>query len=482
MPLAGIMSLAGIMLCKNRNPPKSLRSFDTLSWHDTIFHKNRESEVQNMADVQPLRGIRYSQEIVGDLAQIVTPPFDVISEEAQAQYYARNPYNVIRLELGRSETSDTTLDNRYTRAAATLAQWRLDDVLRQDTLPAYYLYQQIFTYGGQTYTRTSLLGRVRVEPWEAKVILPHEHTHRKAKDDRLQLVRACATNFSPIMAMYKDPQGRIGRLLGNYASNPEVQITDDVNEGHRLHPITDPAQIALIQNFFAERQLYIADGHHRYETALNYREEIRELRRQIHPADAVNFALMALIDIDDPGMLVLPTHRLLFDLNAEALSVLSGPRLAEYFTVRELEAGATSTQMLAQLARAGQEQPSFILSTPKRNVLLSLNERGEKRMAESGHAAAWNNLDVSVAHTLLVEALLGINVADVTEGKYIRYTLDANEALQDVKAGKAQAALLLNPTRVKQICDVSDVEERMPHKSTYFYPKLITGLVLNPLW
>ncbi len=435
-----------------------------------------------MADVQPLRGIRYSQETVSELAQIVTPPFDVISEEAQARYYKRNPYNVIRLELGRIETTDTTLDNRYTRAAATLAEWRLNDVLRQDTLPAYYLYQQIFTYARQTYTRTSLLGRVRLEPWEAKVILPHERTHRKAKDDRLQLLRACATNFSPIMAMYKDPQGRIRRLLGTYASNPEVQITDDVNEGHRLHPITDPAQIALIQDFFAERQLYIADGHHRYETALNYRAEIHEQRRQIHPADAVNFALMALIDIDDPGMLVLPTHRLLFDLNAEALSVLSGPRLAEYFTVRALEEGATSTQMLAQLVRAGQERPSFIVSTPERNVLLSLNEQGEKRMAESGHAAAWNNLDVSVAHTLLVEALLGINVADVTEGKYIRYTLDANAALQDIQAGKAQAALLLNPTRVKQICDVSDVEERMPQKSTYFYPKLITGLVLNPLW
>src|SRR5947209_11842522 len=156
--------------------------------------------------------------------------------------------------------------------------------------------------------------------------------------------------------------------------------------------------------------------------------------------------MMALIDIDDPGMLVLPTHRLLFDLNADALSALSGPRLAEYFTVQELEKGATITQMLQQLAQAGQERPSLLVSIPGQNVLLSLNESGEKRMATSGHALAWNNLDVSVAHLLLVESTLGISPADVTEGKYIRYTLDANEALQAVQTAKAQAALLLNHT------------------------------------
>src|SRR5712692_6341405 len=191
-----------------------------------------------MADVQLLRAIRYASEVVGDLAQIVTPPFDVISEEAQARYYARSPYNIIRLELGRDEPEDTTLNNRYTRTASTFAEWRMSSILRQDFTPCYYLYQQIFTHNAQTYTRTSLLARVRLEPWSARVVLPHEHTMAKPKDDRLKLLRACVTNLSPIMSLYDDPQGRIRRLLSSYAENVEVQIIDDVNEEHSLHPIT----------------------------------------------------------------------------------------------------------------------------------------------------------------------------------------------------------------------------------------------------
>src|SRR6266516_1377439 len=438
-----------------------------------------------MADVQTLRGIRYSSDTVGDLAQVVTPPYDVISEEDQARYYARSPYNIIRLELGKADTGDTSLNNRYTRAAAIFGEWRINDILRQDAIPCYYLYQQIFNYDGQSYTRTSLLARVRLEPWSARVVLPHETTHNKAKNDRLKLLRACAANFSPIMTMYDDPQGRIRRLLTEYAANADVQFTDEVNEEHRLHPITDPTQIALIQNFFAERQLYIADGHHRYETALNYREEIREQRWPIHENDAVNFVLMALIDVDDPGLLVLPTHRLLFGLSPATLSTLSSQRLAEYFTVQELGTTIPIEAILGQLAQAGEEQPSFVISTPEQNWLLSLNEQGKRRMEQSGHSTAWNGLDVAVVHTLLLEALLGISQEDVTAGRYVRYTRDAQEALQAVKMGEAthvQAALLLNATRVRQICDVAQADDRMPQKSTYFYPKLITGLVINPLW
>jgi uncharacterized protein (DUF1015 family) len=438
-----------------------------------------------MADVQPLQGIRYSRDTVGDLAQVVTPPYDVISEEDQARYYARSPYNIIRLELGKEEPGDTSLNNRYTRAAAIFGEWRINDILRQEAIPCYYLYQQIFNHDGQMYTRTSILARVRLEPWSAKVVLPHETTHSKAKDDRLRLLRACAANFSPIMSMYEDPQGRIRRLLAAHAASAEVQFTDEVNEQHRLHLFTDPAQIALIQNFFAERQLYIADGHHRYETALNYREEIREQRRFIHENDAVNFVLMALIDVDDPGLLVLPTHRLLIGLNPEALNALSSQQLAKYFKVRELGTRVPNEAILEQLAQAGKEETSFVISTPEQNWLLRLNEQGKRRMEQSSHSTAWNELDVAVVHTLLLEDLLSISQEDVMAGKYIRYTRDAQEALQAVKTGEAtrvQGALILNATRVRQVCDVAQTDDRMPQKSTYFYPKLITGLVMNPVW
>jgi uncharacterized protein (DUF1015 family) len=435
-----------------------------------------------MADVQLLRAIRYASEVVGDLAQVVTPPYDVISEEAQARYYARSPYNSIRLELGMDEPGDTMLNNRYTRAASTYAEWRASSILQQDAVPSYYMYQQIFTHNGQTYTRTSLLARVRLESWSARVVLPHEHTMAKPKDDRLQLLRACATNFSPIMSLFDDPQGRIRRLLNLYAANPEVQITDEANEEHRLNPITDEKQIELLQNFFSERHLYIADGHHRYETALNYREEVRETRRQLDPRDAANFVLMALTDVDDPGLLVLPTYRLLFGLSRDALSLLTSQQLTQYFTVYELGAIENAQKTLLRLAQVDATRPSFVITTTAQSWLLSLNDAGRARMAESGHSDAWNELDVAVAHTLVLESLLGLRREDITAGSHIRYTRDAQQALEAVRKGEAQAALLLNATRVRQVCNVAKANDRMPQKSTYFYPKLITGLVLNPVW
>jgi uncharacterized protein (DUF1015 family) len=435
-----------------------------------------------MADVQPLRGLRYASQKVGDLAQVVTPPYDVIDKEAQERYYARSPYNVIRLELGKEEPTDTSLNNVYTRAAATFAEWRAQDIIQQDSQPGYYLYQQIFQRNGHTYTRTSLLARVRLEPWSERVVLPHEHTLAKAKEDRLKLYRACSTNFSPIMSMYEDPQGRIRRLLNTYATNPQVSILDEAGEEHRLHPINDPQQIALIQNFFAERQLYIADGHHRYETALAYQAEMREQRRDLHPDDAINFTLMALIDVDDPGWLVLPTHRLLFNLSQDALAALSPEQLARYFHVQFLEPTATPDVVLAQLTAAGQQGPSFVIWTTNQATLLQLNEQGERLMAASDHSAAWNRVDVAIAQRLILEELLGISATDMAAGTHVRFTHEPEQAFQALKKGDIQAMLLLNSTPLRQVCEVAQADDRMPQKSTYLYPKLITGLVMNPLW
>ena len=433
-----------------------------------------------MADVRPFRGFRYAPEAVSDLAEVVTPPFDVISEEAQERYYTRNPYNVIRLELGRITPEDTTLNNRYTRATRTLAEWRLDNVLRQDAAPAYYAYQQLFKHDGQSYIRTSLVARVRLEPWEKHVVLRHEFTRKKDKDDRLQLLRACSVNLSPIMSMYSDPQGRMRRLLGEHLKQPAVHITDEAGEEHLLQPVTDPETVERIHDFFSERQLYIADGHHRYETALNYRNEMLEMRRELAEDDAANFVMMSLIDLDDPGLLVLPTHRLFSDLSPEVLANLTSANLAHSLAVRELENVDEST--LRELEQAGEDAPSFLLITPGQSWLLSLNEQGRARMDGAGHSAAWRDLDVSIAHTLILEDLLKLQPEDLTAGKYVRYAHETREALNAVAQGQAQAALLLNATRVRQICDIADADDQMPQKSTYFYPKLTTGLVMNPLW
>lgn len=433
-----------------------------------------------MAEVRPLQALRYASEVIGDLAQVITPPYDVISPEGQATYYKRNPYNIIRLELGKEETGDTTLNNVYTRAAAMLAEWRLQGILRQDETPGYYLYQQQFTHHGQQFTRTSLLARVRLEPWSARVILPHENTLAKAKDDRLKLYRACATNLSPIMCLYDDPQGRMRRLLSSYT--PETQIVDEVGERHLLHSIIDEQQIALIQDFFAQRQLYIADGHHRYETALAYQEELQEQRHGLHPDDAVNFTLMALIDMDDPGMLVLPTHRMLFHLSPEALAALSVEKLGAYFAVQTLDDIHTSEEIQDRLAQAGQQATALVLKTREQTLLLTLNESGRARMITSEHSEAWNGLDVAIAQKLVLEDTLGLRPGDMTAGTYLRYTHDTQQALNALNDGDAQAIVFLNGTPLRQVGDVAQADDRMPQKSTYLYPKLITGLIMNPLW
>lgn len=434
-----------------------------------------------MAEVQPLRGLRYSQAKVQDLAQVITPPYDIISKEAQARYYERHPNNIIRLEFGAGQDTDTSLNNVYTRAAATFSEWRLQGIMQQETQPCYYLYQQTFTHNGQTYTRTSLLARVRLEPWEKRVVLPHENTLAKAKEDRLQLLRACSANFSPIMCLYDDPQGRMRRLLSDYASQAEVQLTDETGEGHILQPITDGEQIALIYDFFAQRQLYIADGHHRYTTALNYQQEVLTQRKELTEEDGINFVLMALIDVDDPGMLVLPTHRLLFALPSEALNRLTPEHLERYFDVQTLEQ-ANEQGVLQALAEAGRQRPSLIVQRADHSLLLSLNEAGRAYMEESGHSSAWNDLDVAIAQRLILEAILNLSPEDMAAGSHVRYTHNTEEAFQAVQSGEAQAAILLNATPLQQVCAVARADDRMPQKSTYIYPKLTTGLVVNPLW
>ncbi|MBA2681682.1 MAG: DUF1015 domain-containing protein, partial [Ktedonobacteraceae bacterium] len=353
-----------------------------------------------MADVQPLRGLRYQTDTVSDLAQVITPPFDVIDTDAQRRYYERNPYNVIRLELGEQYPADTVLNTVYTRAATTLSEWRLNGVLRQENTPCYYLYQQNFTYDGTVYKRASLLARVRLETWDARVILPHEQIRTKDKEDRLQLLRACSTNFSPIMCLYDDPDGLLHSLLASSTARSEIELFDEAGEEHRLEPIIDSTSIARIQDFFRDRQLYIADGHHRYTTALQYRDEIQRQHGQLDPMDGANFVLMALISIDDPGMLVLPNHRILFDLPQHMLASLNPQHLASFFTVQSIENTASHTSVLERLAQAS--RPSFVLKTAEQTLLLAPNEQGLQLMEQSGHSRAWNALDVGIVQHVLL--------------------------------------------------------------------------------
>ena len=433
-----------------------------------------------MADIRPFSGIRYAPELRPHLAALVTPPYDVISPEAQAAYYDRHPNNIIRLELGLDEPGDDTLNNRYTRAAATFADWRLRGILRQDEHPAMYLYRQRFQSGGKDYWRASLLARVRLEPWEAGVVLPHEKTMAKPKSDRLKLLRACAANLSPIMALYQDEQETLQQLfkaLNEFP--PEADFTDEAGEEHWLLPITDEAHLRTIQDFFGNQHLYIADGHHRYETALAYRDELREMRKDLHPEDAANFVLMSLSAFEDPGVVILPTHRLIKGVAAERVRGLA-EMLKPYFTLEALPASISASQALEALA--AEVGTAFVLVTAEQTFRVRARPEVAQRMAATGRSAAWQSLDVAILQTLALEEGLGLDAEAMTSGDFLTYIRDADAAVAAVQNGSAQLAALVRPTRVEQLRDVAAVGDRMPQKSTYFYPKLITGLVINPLW
>jgi len=446
------------------------------------------SEEFRMADVRPFPGIRYAPGT--DLAAVVTPPYDVISPEAQARYYERAPENIIRLELGRDEPRDDELANRYTRAAMTFADWRLRGVLRQDA-PALYLYEQRFHALGGERRRLSLMARVRIEPWEAGVVLPHERTLSKPKSDRLKLTRATAATLSPIMALYDDPRGALAKALARPLKRaPEVAFHDETGEEHRLWVVRDAALIERVGAFFRDRQLYIADGHHRYETALAYREELREARRELPLEDAANFTLMALSAIEDSGLLVLPTHRIVRGVAQERLAEF--PRdLADLFENEALAGDPDAEAITRTLAEAseGGARTAFAMVTPDGVSILRQTNAGRAAMdgragEHVGASEAWRSLDVAVLHELVLAHGLSVSEQAIRAGEHITYTRDAQAAIDAVRSGAdgAQLAFLLNPTPPAAIRDVARAGDRMPQKSTYFYPKLITGLVINPLW
>jgi uncharacterized protein (DUF1015 family) len=438
-----------------------------------------------MADVRPLPGIRYAA--TENLAGLVTPPYDVISPAAQERYYARDPHNIIRLELGRDEPGDDSLNNKYTRAATLFAEWRLEGALRQDS-PSLYVYEQTFSVADAERQRMGLLARVRLEPWDARVILPHERTMSKPKDDRLKLFHACAANLSPLMSLYDDPDQELSAILNEAITGaPTADFADDTGELHRLWRLDDPALAATVAAFFAPRQLYIADGHHRYETSLTYRDEVRAERKETFADDATDFVLMSLTAIEDTGLVVLPTHRILRGVSADDLTALP-EQLGRHFTLTPLEGDAVEAWR-GTLVEAGANAPSIALVTQDRAWLATLNDAGRAAMAGvtvegQTPGAAWQALDVAVLQALVFGETLGVTQEDIRAGDRVTYTRDADAAVNAVRAKTdgASLAALFNPTPPQAMRDVAQAGDRMPQKSTYFYPKLITGLVINPLW
>lgn len=425
-----------------------------------------------MADIRPFRALRYDLAKAGEIQDLTCPPYDIISEEQRRELLSRNPYNMVRLELPQGE-------DPYGEASRALAQWREEGILKPDLDEGLYLYEEEYLdrvdHGGRK-TLGGLLCLVRLEDFSTGVVLPHEETLSKAKEDRFRLMEATQCNFSPIYCLYRDEGHATARRLQNLKAScaPRYCFSDGLVT-HRLWVVNDPVAIAAIREDFTARKLYIADGHHRYETALRYRDHIREQGGYLPGSE---FVMMMLADMEDPGLTVFPTHRLL-----RGLEDFNGPRLLhaceEYFEIVPRKDRAETEAALEAYYRENRRAFGFFDGGPWHTLALRDPAVMDRLLPEKSPAS--RRLDVAVLHTLVLEGLLGIDRENMAAQKNLAYTRSAPEAEASVGRGESQCCFLLNPTRVEEIGQVAAAGEKMPQKSTYFYPKLITGLVINPL-
>lgn len=421
-----------------------------------------------MAEIKPFQALRFQPEKAGDIAELVCPPYDIISDEQRAQYLAKNPYNIIRLELPKGE-------HPYEEAGKTLQSWLEQEILKQDEQDSIYIYEEEFTVGGVTKKFKGCIVRVKLEEFSKGVVLPHEETLSKAKEDRFNLMKATNCNFSQIYSLYMDEQHEITARLDRLSvSAPVNELTDTDSVTHRLWTVTDPEEIEAICQAFADKKLYIADGHHRYETALNYRNYCRE---NGIGGEGHDYVMMMLVDMEHPGLVVLPTHRLVRDLpHFDKAELSEGCRA--YFDITEEEDIQTAESKLAALYEQGKKAFAFYCGG-KGYSLMVLKDAKATAALLPGKSEALQQLDVTVLHTLVLEKVFGIDAENMAKQINLTYVKQFEDAVASVENGKAQCAFILNPTRVTEIRDVAAAGEKMPQKSTYFYPKLITGLVMN---
>jgi uncharacterized protein (DUF1015 family) len=416
-----------------------------------------------MADVRAFRGIRYSPARVNDLSQVITQPYDKISKEMQAAYLKKHPNSYVNLIL-------PAADDPYAYSTATCNKWLADSLLAKDARPAIYVLHQDFTTGGKAMTRKSFIAAIRVEEFEKGTVLPHERTLSRPKADRLNLLRATKKDYEQIFLLYSDPSGEVDRLLSPQGK-PDMQATDDLGVVQKVWAITDPAKLTAVNKALADKVMLIADGHHRYETALNYRKEM-EAAGTVQPDAALRFKTSAFVNIADPGLVILPTHRLLYDLpqfNLEAALA----RLAGFFKVEAVEGAKLAATVAAGFVPG--ETVFGLYAGKDKAWTLKLSDKTAMQRFTRGRSPDYCGLDVAVLHTLVIDQVFGVPAERIED--HVAYERKADETLAKVDSSKYQVALLLNPTRAEQVQKVAARGERMPQKSTDFYPKFISGLV-----
>ena len=426
-----------------------------------------------MVDVVPFTGLRYNEEKSGPLSELIAPPYDVIRPEMQEELYARNPHNVVRLILGRQFEDDNDSNSRYTRSAKDFSDWQSTGILKEDAKPSFYVYSQEYTFNGQTNNRIGFFARVRLEYFDKGNICPHEFTLAKAKKDREQLIRACRANFSPVFGLFSDPAGKIDGKLAKIIKQPPLAEIDEDSVIHRMWQVNDSETVQFLSGSFKDKKVYIADGHHRYETSLAYHKEFgTEVPDSAH-------VMMFLTNLDAQSLAIYPIHRQLkcpTPFNRQTFI----KQLEPYFSVEPLAKGQTADQLTTLIEKKGIDKIAFCAYLGQGDaLLLKLKDIENVVPFMADDSNALKVLDVYQLHTLVLRELLGIDTRKPEHQQYITYNVRTAESMANVDAGTFDLVIFMNATRMDQVRELAEKGIRLPQKATYFYPKLLSGLVIN---
>ena len=433
-----------------------------------------------MADIRAFRGYRYDLGRAGSLTDLVAPPYDVIDAVLQRKLYDRGPYNAVRLELTKDEPGDNETENRYSRASRELKAWVAEDILRQDSLRQIYVCEQEFAVEGRIFKRRGFMARVRLEPFGAGRIFPHEETMSGPKADRHKLFQATAMNLSPIFGLYPDDTNEVfAKIESILFRTPPLEATDHLGVVCRLWPIADERIINGVIGLMGPKPVFIADGHHRYETSLRYLEDRRAAGEVPNDEAAPHFTMMMLVSMSDPGLVILPTHRLiggLPDLTAAQLQKALEP----HFQVERMGAGDAAAKETWEQIEMDGSQALLGFHTNADDVWVTARFQATELMKQLAPARSddWRDLAVSVLHVLVLDKLVAEAIGGASKCRYVHLLGEVTDA---IRAKQCQLAALVPPATMDHVEQIAGNGEKMPPKSTYFYPKLLTGLVFNSL-
>ena len=427
-----------------------------------------------MIEVKPFHGLLYNTKVTGPLSEVTAPPYDVISPALQESLYQKNPHNVVRLILGKEFSTDSEVDNRYTRSAEIFGQWLEKEVIVRDSQPGFYLYSQEYEFEGEQFYRTGFFARVKTEAFSEGNILPHEFTLSKAKTDRTHLLNACHANFSPIFGLYSDPEGNIDALLKNEDVIKPLSVIDDGSVVHRIWRLNNSSICQEISEQIRDKKIYIADGHHRYETALAFAEANQG------QVDDCAHVMMFLTNMDSDSMSIFPIHRVVkspepFDQE----SFLKKAR--KYFDITPWSGRLNGTEVKSQLKQLSSSQITFCIHMGKENtfILKVKDQKNVVPLLDDNEPEDMQVLDVAQLHALLFRHILKVDTREKSGQQYVSYKVSSEEAMAMVDSGEYDVAFFMNPTLIEHVRRLAEKGVRLPQKATFFYPKLLSGLVIN---